>query len=43
MYLKEIEEKYICIADQLKAVLVSSEDRLLSVSLAVDNHELLLQ
>ena len=43
MYLKEIEEKYICTAGQLKAVLVSSEDRLLSVSLAVDKHELLLQ
>ena len=43
MYLKEIEEKYICTAGQLKEVLVSSEDRSLWVSLALDEHELLLQ
>ena len=43
MYLKEIKEKYICTAGQLKQALVSFEDRSLSVSLELDGHLLLLQ
>ena len=43
MYLKEIEEKYICTTGQLKQVLVSFEDRSLWVSIELDEHQLLLQ